>query len=156
MARAWNIPVISPRGNTRIVRNTTVFPNIISLHPYDKYELVRFTAFLLELYSWSHITIFVDKDNRQLETTGNSYYGLVARTERSKYGEIVNGYCLQILYIQYFLNVVSCRERSKVKFHIKHRYDRGMGSCRERSKVKFHIKHRYDRGMGSCRDSASL
>ncbi|KAK3783192.1 hypothetical protein RRG08_046985 [Elysia crispata] len=75
MARAWNIPVISPRGNTRIVRNTTVFPNIISLHPYDKYELVRFTAFLLELYSWSHITIFVDKDNRQLETTGNSYYG---------------------------------------------------------------------------------
>ncbi|GFS18065.1 guanylate cyclase [Elysia marginata] len=74
MARAWNVPVISPRGNTRIIRNTTVFPNIISLHPYDKYELVRFTAYLLDLYDWSHITIFVDMDNRLLEATGNSYY----------------------------------------------------------------------------------
>ncbi|GFO07276.1 guanylate cyclase [Plakobranchus ocellatus] len=81
MARAWNIPVISPRGNTRIIRNTTVFPNIISLHPYDKYELVRFTAYLLELYEWQHITIFVDMDNRLLEATGDSYYSYLQTSD---------------------------------------------------------------------------
>ena len=74
MAKIWNIPVITPRGNTRLIRNTTIFPNVISLFPFDKFELVRFTVYLLNKYKWEHLTLFVDKSVRRLETTGDSYY----------------------------------------------------------------------------------
>ena len=74
LALEWNLPVITPRGNTRLIRNTTIFPNIISLHPFDKFELVRFTIYLLDKYKWEHLVLFADKDTRVLSTTGDSYY----------------------------------------------------------------------------------
>ena len=74
MSRNWNVPVLTPRGNTRLIRNTTIFPNVISLHPFDKFELVKFIVYILDKYNWEHITVFVDKDNRVLETTGDSFY----------------------------------------------------------------------------------
>ena len=74
MAVNWNIPVITPRGNTRLIRNTTIFPNLISLHPFGKFELIRFVVYLLKKYHWEHLTVFTDKDTMVLETTGKSFY----------------------------------------------------------------------------------
>ena len=82
MAVNWNIPVLSPRGNTRLVRNTTIFPNIISLHPFGKFELVRFVIYLLDMYNWEHLTVFTDKDSLVLDTTGKSFFEYLQKETR--------------------------------------------------------------------------
>ena len=74
MASNWNLPIVSPRGNTRLIRNTTIFPTVISLHPFGKFELIKFIVYLLEKYRWEHLTVFTDKDNRVLDTTGASFF----------------------------------------------------------------------------------
>ncbi|KAH9504635.1 Nitrogen permease reactivator protein [Bulinus truncatus] len=73
MALSWNLPVITPRGNDQLSRNSTIFPNIISLHPFDKFELVKFTAQLCQKYAWRHLTLFIDEDKSVMMTTGDIY-----------------------------------------------------------------------------------
>ena len=62
-------------GLRDITRKKTTFTTFFTLlHPFDKFELVKFIVYILDKYNWEHITVFVDKDNRVLETTGDSLY----------------------------------------------------------------------------------
>ncbi|KAH9498464.1 hypothetical protein Btru_007554 [Bulinus truncatus] len=71
MALAWNLPVIIPRGNDENIRNLSIFPNIVALHPLDKVEVARFLMIICKKYNWKRVTLFVDSSLTVMSTTAD-------------------------------------------------------------------------------------
>nr|KAI8750182.1 atrial natriuretic peptide receptor 1-like [Biomphalaria glabrata] len=73
MAKVWNLPVITPRGNDQSTRNNAVLSNMISLHPFDKLELVKCTIKICQNYNWTSVALFVDIDRKVMNSTSKIY-----------------------------------------------------------------------------------
>ncbi|KAK6990060.1 Nitrogen permease reactivator protein, partial [Biomphalaria glabrata] len=73
MALQWNLPVITPRGNDPVSRNNSIFPNIICMHPYDKYDMFKVTMQICQKYDWKHLSLFTDFNKEVMKTTGDVF-----------------------------------------------------------------------------------
>ncbi|GFO37650.1 guanylate cyclase, partial [Plakobranchus ocellatus] len=73
MANNWNVPVITPVGNTENIGDKTVFPRLTRLNSNMQSSLVATVFKLLEVYSWKRLALFYDDDFLVGDLLGESF-----------------------------------------------------------------------------------
>ncbi|GFS06198.1 guanylate cyclase [Elysia marginata] len=55
MANNWNVPVITPIGNTENIGDKTIFPRLTRINPWMQSALATTVFRLLDMYEWTNV-----------------------------------------------------------------------------------------------------
>ncbi|KAK3769288.1 hypothetical protein RRG08_057857, partial [Elysia crispata] len=62
MANTWNIPIITPIGNTENIGDKTIYPRLTRINPWMQSALVTTVFTLLDMNHWKNVAFFYDDD----------------------------------------------------------------------------------------------
>ncbi|KAH9498148.1 hypothetical protein Btru_008389 [Bulinus truncatus] len=90
MANDWNVPIITPVGNTENIGDKSVFPRLTRINPTMQSSIVDVVFYLLRKYGWRHAVFFYDIE----ETMGDLFGETFTKAFKSTTEYIWSGYKL--------------------------------------------------------------
>lgn len=72
MANSWNLPIITPVGNTEIIGNKNQFPRLTRTSYFMQGQFADVAVFLMEEYLWNTVAVINDQ--------GTLFYDLLGLT----------------------------------------------------------------------------
>ncbi|XP_076462188.1 atrial natriuretic peptide receptor 1-like [Babylonia areolata] len=81
LANSWNVPIITPVGNTGSIADKTVYPRLTRISRFMQRQFVDMVLLLMNRYKWSHLVIFNDESSLFHDLTGITFDSILEDQE---------------------------------------------------------------------------